>query len=85
MTTHLTLERGVLWFEDGTEVSDVSVELLMHAPKLLRALKELVRSTSALDEPDVCSRLPQGSVYGPISYDLYEARSLLNIINPEEA
>lgn len=31
----MTLNRGVLWFEDGTEVSNVSVELLKAAPELL--------------------------------------------------
>lgn len=41
MKTHMTLERGVLFFEDGTEVSNVSVELLKAAPDLLAALQNL--------------------------------------------
>ncbi len=40
MTTHMTLERGVLWFEDGTEVSNVSVDLLKAAPLLKATLAE---------------------------------------------
>jgi hypothetical protein len=38
----MTLERGVLFMEDGTEVSDVSIELLIAAPALLKALKKAV-------------------------------------------
>lgn len=46
MKTHMTLERGVLFFEDGTEVSNVSVELLKAAPDLLAALKSFLRAPS---------------------------------------
>lgn len=38
----MTLERGVLFMEDGTEVSDVSVELLRAAPALLKALEKAI-------------------------------------------
>jgi hypothetical protein len=38
--TKLSLERGVLWFEDGTEVSNVSVEILKAIPELLKSLKD---------------------------------------------
>lgn len=41
-STHMSLERGVLFFEDGTEVSNVSVELIQAAPEMLIALKGLV-------------------------------------------
>jgi hypothetical protein len=39
MKTHMSLERGILFFEDGTEVSNVSVELIKAAPDMLKALK----------------------------------------------
>lgn len=39
MTTNLTLERGVLWFGDGTEVSNVSKLQLKHLPEAYSLLK----------------------------------------------
>jgi hypothetical protein len=46
--THMTLEGGVLFFEDGTEVSGVSVEMLTAVPELLEALELLLSyNTSA--------------------------------------
>lgn len=38
-STHMSLERGVLFFEDGTEVSNVSEELIKAAPEMLIALR----------------------------------------------
>ena len=38
--THITLERGVAFFEDGTEVSNVDVDLVKAAPFMLKALKD---------------------------------------------
>ena len=40
--TKVTIERGIAFFEDGTEVSNVSVQLIKAAPMLLKALKEYV-------------------------------------------
>jgi hypothetical protein len=37
--THMSLEGGVLFFEDGTEVSGISVEMIKAAPDLLRELR----------------------------------------------
>ena len=39
MKTRMSLERGILFFEDGTEVSNVSVEMIKALPNLLKALK----------------------------------------------
>jgi hypothetical protein len=47
MTTQITLERGVLFFEDGAEVADVSLEMLFAAPdtrKLLWSAVALLKS-----------------------------------------
>ena len=49
MKTHITLERGILFFEDGTEVSNVSVEMIKALPELLKAAKAAV---IALDMDD---------------------------------
>ncbi len=35
--THMSLEGGVLFFEDGTEVSGVSVDMIKALPDLLEA------------------------------------------------
>jgi len=37
--TRMSLEGGVLFFEDGTEVSGVSAEMIQAAPKMLKYLK----------------------------------------------
>ncbi len=42
MTVRMSLDRGVLFLEDGTEVSNVGVPLLLAAPDLLIALKNLL-------------------------------------------
>lgn len=42
--TVMSLERGVLFIEDGTEVSNVSVNLLQQAPNLLAALEGLAEA-----------------------------------------
>ena len=52
-STNLTLERGVLWFEDGTEVSNVSVNSLKALPDLLAALKDAEKYIGALPKPSV--------------------------------
>lgn len=67
MITYMTLERGVLFIEDGTEVSNVSVELLKAAPELLKALQNFV---------DPWSR--GGDWQSKITYDTYNnARSAI--------
>ena len=38
--THMSLEGGVLFFEDGTEVSGVSVEMIKAVPEMLKSLQE---------------------------------------------
>ena len=38
MTT-VTLERGIAFFEDGTEVGDISESLIKATPKMLEALE----------------------------------------------
>ncbi len=38
--THMSLEGGVLFLEDGTEVSGVSVEMIKAMPEMLKALRE---------------------------------------------
>jgi hypothetical protein len=38
----MSLEGGVLFFEDGTEVSGVSVEMIKAAPDMLKALHYLM-------------------------------------------
>ena len=45
--THMSLEGGVLFFEDGTEVSGVSVEMIKAAPDLLKALRLLMEYNSS--------------------------------------
>jgi hypothetical protein len=40
--TNMTLEKGVLFFEDGTEVSNVSIGLLKAAPELLKAAEDFI-------------------------------------------
>lgn len=40
---HMSLEGGCLFFEDGTEVSGVSVEMIKALPELLSALRECHR------------------------------------------
>jgi hypothetical protein len=40
--TKIILERGIAFFEDGSEVSDVSIPLIKSAPKLLNALKVIL-------------------------------------------
>ena len=42
MKTHMTLERGILFFEDGTEVSNVSVEMIQALPDLLKSLNAII-------------------------------------------
>lgn len=37
---HMSLERGVLFFEDGTEVSGVSVQQIEKLPEIVKALRE---------------------------------------------
>jgi hypothetical protein len=41
MSINVTIERGVAWFEDGSEVSDVSVKLIKASPKMLKCLKQI--------------------------------------------
>lgn len=38
----MSLEGGVLFFEDGTEVSGISVEMIKALPDLLKASEELI-------------------------------------------
>jgi len=38
----VTIERGIAFFEDGTEVSNISPRLIKAAPKLLEALINLI-------------------------------------------
>lgn len=41
MRTTITIERGIAFFEDGTEVGNVSVPLIKAAPAMLEALKAI--------------------------------------------
>jgi hypothetical protein len=47
--THMSLEGGVLFFEDGTEVSGVSVEMIKAMPDLLAALRQVVMDFQTID------------------------------------
>ena len=51
--TKVTIERGIAFFEDGTEVSDVSVALIKAAPKLLKALEYLCRWKDRCHHDDI--------------------------------
>ena len=42
--THMSLEGGVLFFEDGTEVSGISVEMIKALPSLIVMCKLLRKS-----------------------------------------
>ena len=46
MKTTVTIERGIAFFEDGSEVSNVSPELIAAAPELLEALEKCAGHTS---------------------------------------
>ena len=37
----VTIERGIAFFEDGTEVSNVSIDLIKRVPAIMKALKQL--------------------------------------------
>ena len=41
--TNVTIEKGIAFFEDGSEVSNISINLIKAAPTLLKACKKAYR------------------------------------------
>lgn len=49
----MLLERGILWFEDGTEVSNVSVAMLKAVPDMLAALEFFKAQWEDVEDGDI--------------------------------
>jgi hypothetical protein len=77
-STRMSLERGILFMEDGTEVSNVSVELLKHAPNLLYALDGLAEAAGeAIALRDVGLKIPN-SVWSNIYACIIAAAAVIH-------
>ena len=49
----VTIERGIAFFEDGTEVSDVSVDLIKEAPRLKKEINRLKLLLAGIDPDNI--------------------------------
>ena len=61
----ITVERGVAFFEDGTEVSNVSLDLVKAAPNMRSALEDIVSQISAYEHlhgKNSCPICPEAAI-----------------------
>jgi len=49
----VTIEKGIAFFEDGTEVSNVSLNLIALSPEMLEHLKWVQSSLNKGEDPDL--------------------------------
>jgi len=61
----VTIEKGVAFFQDGTEVSNVSLDSIAAIPDLVAALKDVIEQIKAYDSingKNSCPICPEAAI-----------------------